>query len=32
MLNSMIEKAASFCASSQNSVREKTFPYFTDHD
>jgi len=32
MLNSMIEKAASFCTSSPNSVREETIPYFTDHD
>jgi len=32
MLNSMIEKAASFCTSSPNSVREETTPYFTYHD
>ncbi len=32
MLNSMIEKAASFCASSASSVREETIPYFTDQD
>ena len=32
MLNSMIEKAASFCTSSPSSVREETTPYFTDHD
>ena len=32
MLNSMIEKAASFCTSSPSSVREETTPYFTDQD
>ena len=32
MLNSMIEKAASFCESSRSSVREEATPYFTDHD
>ena len=32
MLNSMIQKAASFCSSSPSSVREETIPYFTDHD
>jgi len=32
MLNSMIEKAASFCASGPSSVREETTPYFTYHD
>ncbi len=32
MLNSMIEKAASFCESSRSSVREETTPYFTDDD
>ena len=32
MLNSMIEKAASFCESTQRSVREETTPYFTDQD
>ena len=32
MLNSMIQKAASFCSSSPSSVREETTPYFTDQD
>ncbi len=32
MLNSMIEKAASFCASTQTSVREEAKAYFTDQD
>ena len=32
MLHSMIEKAGSFCASHQSSVREETIPYFTKHD
>ena len=32
MLNSMIEKAASFCESSQSSVREETIPYFADNE
>ena len=32
MLNSMIEKAASFCTKSHTSVREEAIPYFTDKD
>ena len=32
MLHSMIEKAGSFCASHQRSVREETLPYFTNQD
>ena len=32
MLNSMIEKAGSFCAPSPSTVREETTPYVTDHD
>jgi four helix bundle protein len=31
MLHSMIDKAGSFCASHQSSVREETLPYFTNN-
>jgi four helix bundle protein len=32
MLNSMMEKSASFCNSGRSSVREESKAYFTDHD